>query len=396
MKIATAWTTESSFNAIKETYENLLKQLGAAPNYLVVSFSVDYDPHLILKVVDELSPGVPVQGASSCSGAMTQDGFHGENGCGLSFFGVLDPEGYYGVGVSVLGDHPEKDAEHAIKQALEKAGCIGEAPAMIWLTAAPGCEEKIMKGIAKVVGEGVPITGGSSADNTVTGEWKLFNDTGVYDQAVIIGVIFPSTEVMSAFHSGYEPTDRVGRVTQSSGRVLSEIDHRPAAEVYNEWTKGLISDSLAGGGSILAATSLNPLGRVAGHIGDIPYYQLTHPNTVEPGGSLTLFTDMNVNDEIVLMKGSEDSLVSRAARVAVSSRELHTVKAEDISGALIIYCAGCMLTVKDRMDEVVDSLKKALPGTPFMGSFTFGEQGCFVGGENRHGNLMISIMLFGR
>ena len=41
-------------------------------------------------------------------------------------------------------------------------------------------------------------------------------------------------------------------------------------------------------------------------------------------------------------------------------------------------------------------LQAALPGIPFLGSFTFGEQGCFPGGENRHGNLMISVLLFPR
>jgi hypothetical protein len=30
-----------------------------------------------------------------------------------------------------------------------------------------------------------------------------------------------------------------------------------------------------------------------------------------------------------------------------------------------------------------------------MGMFSFGEQGCLFGGENRHGNLMISAIIFG-
>jgi len=396
MKIATAWTTEDGSDAVKKAYKDLLTQLGAPPSYLVVSFSVNYDSETILQAVHALSPGIPVQGASSCSGAMTQAGFHSQEGRGLSFFGVLDPEGRYGVGASVMGDDPEKAARAAMTQALAQANCAGEVPAMVWLTAAPGSEECVMKGVMEIVGEGVPIAGGSAADNTVTGAWKQLADKEVYDNAVVVGVLFPSTDVMSAFHSGYEPSSKTGKVTKVDGRVLAEIDHRPAAEVYNDWTGGLIADALSRGGSILAATSLHPLGRVAGHIGDIPYYQLSHPNTVEADGALTLFTNMNINDEVVLMQGSEDSLVSRAARVAVSARELHGVEARDIAGALIIYCAGCMLTVQDRMEDVVGGLKTALPDTPFMGSFTFGEQGCFVGGENRHGNLMISVMLFGR
>ena len=393
MKTATAWASLPGFDAIKTAYQSLLKQLGAEPSYLVVSFSVHYDPALILKAVREFSPNVPVQGASSCLGAMTEDGFHSSEGRGLSFFGVLDPEGAYGVGASVIGDNPQEAAKKALRQALAQADCIGEVPAMIWLTAAPGCEEGLMQGISEVIGEGVPIAGGSAADNTVTGEWKQFTSDTVYENAVVVAALFPSTEIMFAFHSGYEPTEKKGKVTKVSGRVLSEIDHRPAAAVYNEWTLGLISKELPAGGNILAATSLHPLGRVAGHIGEIPYFQLTHPDTALKDGSLTMFTDMAPGDEIVLMQGSVDSLVSRAARVASSAREIQAVD-QDVAGALIIYCAGCMLTVKDKIDEVVNGLKEALPDTPFMGSFTFGEQGCFVGGENRHGNLMISVLLF--
>jgi hypothetical protein len=68
---------------------------------------------------------------------------------------------------------------------------------------------------------------------------------------------------------------------------------------------------------------------------------------------------------------------------------------DSIAGALVIYCAGCMLGIQPRMQEVVESLRGALGERPFLGTFTFGEQGCFVGGENRHGNLMISVLTFG-
>jgi len=62
----------------------------------------------------------------------------------------------------------------------------------------------------------------------------------------------------------------------------------------------------------------------------------------------------------------------------------------------VIFCAGCMLTVRERMDQVVLGLRDNLADVPFLGCFTFGEQGCFIGGENRHGNLMISVTVFAR
>lgn len=216
---------------------------------------------------------------------------------------------------------------------------------------------------------------------------------------------------MFAFHSGYEPTDVKGIVTKAggfeatdekgfatkaSGRTLLEIDGRPAAVVYNEWSKGLISDVLADGGNILARTTLHPLGRIAGHIGNVPYYQLSHPDAVIENGALSIFTNVTPGDEFVLMQGTIDSLISRAGRVASSALETYSARPKDVAGALVVYCAGCMLTVQNRLNEVVESLRSALPNTPFLGVYTFGEQGCFLGGENRHGNLMISVLLFSK
>ena len=46
------------------------------------------------------------------------------------------------------------------------------------------------------------------------------------------------------------------------------------------------------------------------------------------------------------------------------------------------------------MEEVATEVREALGGKPFLGAFTFGEQGCFTGGESHHGNLMISVVVF--
>ena len=97
----------------------------------------------------------------------------------------------------------------------------------------------------------------------------------------------------------------------------------------------------------------------------------------------------------MLMEGTEDNLVHRAPRVAENALEMARLDKQHISGALVIYCAGCMLTVQERMTEVADGLREALGGKPFLGTFTFGEQGCFIGGSNHHGNLMISVVVFG-
>lgn len=411
MKIASRATTELQADLILELYEDLIAELGLDPNFLVVYCSVDYDIEDISRRLRLRTPAVAIHGGTSCMGAMTQYGIASADGTGLAMMAIADSFGSYGVGASPIGATPSEAARSAIADALQQADCPGEVPAMVWLTSAPGHEEAVIQGIADILGKDVPVAGGSSADNNVQGEWKQFANETVLENGVVVSALFPSTEIMFAFHSGYEPTEAKGIITKAGGfeatenkgvatetnqRTLVEINGRPAAEVYNEWVDGAISPQLKQGGNILAQTTLHPLGRVAGHIGAVPYYQLSHPDSVTTDGAITLFSEINKGDEIVLMRGTIESLISRAGRVASSALETDLVESSAVAGALVVYCAGCMLTVRDRLDEVVESFRQALPGAPFLGTFTFGEQGCFLNGDNRHGNLMISVLLFSK
>ena len=198
-----------------------------------------------------------------------------------------------------------------------------------------------------------------------------------------------------AFHSGYEPTSHKGIATGVSGRVLKDIDNRPAATVYNEWTEGLAGDVLDEGGSLVPTTTFTPLGHPVGNVGGIPYFKLSYPVAVLPGKEIELFAEIKQGEEVVLMKGTPDSLASRAGRVAKAAIDSALFGNDETEGALILFCAGCMLAVQDRMDQTVTGLDNSLKGKSFLCSFTLGEQGCFIGGENRHGNLMIATLIFG-
>ncbi|RME74900.1 MAG: hypothetical protein D6784_08995 [Chloroflexi bacterium] len=394
MKIATAWTTVPNVEqAVQTAFDNLSASLDGPPNLLIVYPSVGYSINAVVSALQNTAADIPVHGGTSCLGVMTADGFHSADGVGLGMLGLADPDGSYGVGAAEMGDDPRLAGRQAVEQAVQNAGREGELPALIWLTSAPGAEESVLRGIQDVVGESVPIAGGSSADNTVEGNWVQFTANSVHKNGVVVTVMYPSSGVHLAFHSGYWPTDHRGVATRAEGRTVYEIDGRPAAQVYNEWTGGVIQDFLSGG-SILGVTTLHPLGRIVGAIGGLPYHKLAHPERVTPEGALTLFADVSTGDELVLMTGTRSSLVSRAGRVAQSALENGNISADRVAGALVVYCAGCMLTIQDRMNEVAAEINKVLAGAPFLGTFTFGEQGCFLGGENRHGNLMISVAVF--
>ncbi|MCA9660223.1 MAG: FIST C-terminal domain-containing protein [Myxococcales bacterium] len=381
--------------AIRDTYAALERDLGGAPSLLIAYVTVGHDLEAIAAGLREVAGDVPCHGATSCLGVMSDEGFAGADGVGLGLLGIRDPDGSYGVGARELGDDPRTAGREALLAAIAAAERQGEPPELVWIAANPGSEEAVIAGLQDVLGASVPIAGGSAADNDVSGKWHQLAGGEVLSGSVVVSVLYPSTKVRLAFHSGYSATDRSGVVTRAEGRTLYEIDGRPAALVYNEWTGGAIAEHL-GGGNVLGATTLFPLGRVAGEHWGMPYHRLSHPDTVTKDGALTLFTEVEVGERLIQMAGTKESLITRAGRVARAAMAAGNLDANSLAGALVVYCAGCMLTVQDQIDAVADEFTRELMGRPFLGTFTFGEQGCFANHESYHGNLMISVAVFER
>jgi len=93
------------------------------------------------------------------------------------------------------------------------------------------------------------------------------------------------------------------------------------------------------------------------------------------------------------MYGEEEQIISRPQRVINSAINSYEDNFSPIGG-INIFCAGSMMHIKTSMNTVCDSVNSAMHGAPYICPFTFGEQGRFTGGENAHGNLMVSTVLF--
>lgn len=395
MNIATSWSTATGTRAaFDEAMARLADRMGGAPDYLLVYFTESYAAEELLAALALLPPSVKVQGCSSCLGVMTEEGMHGVDGRALALLGIRDEGGAYGVGAAALGGDPRAAARRALEAALADSGRPGELPDMVWLNAVPGNEEAVLQGICDVVGRNVPVLGGSAGDNQVAGAWSLLTRHYAAGDAVVVTAMMPALRVSSSFQSGYLPTARSGIVTSAAGRIVHAIDGRPAAEVYREWTGSLLDGVPAAGGNVLPLTTLAPLGRVVGKVGEVPFYTLSHPDALLADGSLSLFAEVAEGEQLVLMTGSKDRLVARAGRVAKAAADLGGFAADAILGAVVVYCAGCMLTVRERLPDVVAELNTVLGGKPFIGIFSFGEQGCLLDGHPSHGNLMISALVF--
>ncbi len=396
VRVATAWTTSADpVLGSGEAYAKLCAELQSEPDFLVAQLSTGYDIQAVMSHLSDLAGPCPIHGSTTCRGVMTAEGLHLDEGRALGLFGLADPDGSYGVAGCELGDRAREQSGELVHRALEEAGRPGEVPSLIWITPTPGSEEEVLAGIADVVGSSVQVMGATSADNNYEGRWRQIHRGQVFSNGLVLTVMFPSSGIACSFHNGYLPTGYRGVVTRCEDRDLWEIDGEPAAKVYARWTPDTMAEVIEQGGSILAASTYFPLGVEVQELRGFPDYLLSHPTYVHPDGRLTLSADVGVGETVVLMEGSRTSMIERAGRVAASVIDSGDLFSSGMSGALVTYCAGCRRAVAGDMDLVASNLRQTLGQVPFLGAFSFGEQGCFSGAGNQHGNLMISILAFG-
>ena len=240
------------------------------------------------------------------------------------------------------------------------------------------------------------VIGGSAADDDLSGKWRVFSSERVPgEDSVAVALLDWPGPVAAAYQGGAVVTSRRGVVTRVKGRVIQQINHRPAAEVYNEWLGGSLSQALASGGSVLADTTLTPLGVFRGVPGQLGNYVLVHPERITPDKSLTVFAEVAEGEEVIAMTSSKMGLIGRAGSLAARAIQEAQLTPAQVAGALLVYCAGCKLTIGDQTGTMLQGFQEAVRA-PFASVFCYGEQGCATPDQADHGNLMTSVLVLGR
>jgi hypothetical protein len=323
--------------------------------------------------------------------------------------GVLTPagvrnEGHGAVAVMLLGGAPgtafvassteadgRRAGEAAARELVRKAG--GRMPRMILFNASPGEEESMLAGIASVCPD-VPCQGGSAADHAIAGQWSVFTHEGVVPAGVSLLGLFGEVRVGTALSTPYSPTGERARATATQGRTLLTLDGQPAARVLGKWMDGAIDDQMRSGGNSLAQTALRPIAVRRG-VGEGEHYVTVHPAHIHADkGTVDVFARIEPDDEVCLMSGTAEGLVSEVAHLIDKSLAQGGLTVRDVKGASLIFCAGCAGALGPRIDEGLRTFARLLPGVPVLGLCTFGEQGHIPGLGNVHQDLSLSLTLF--
>lgn len=395
--IATAAGACRSVEDLDALSESLGRQLETTPDLIIASYSSLCDTDLIVHRLAAHYPSVSIAGASTCRGAITASGLTAFGEANLALWGLCDDAGGYGVGFAAFDESVVDATQRATDLAMINSERQGELPTLIWMHTSPGNEELVVATLDEIFHGDVSIVGGSAADEALEAKWSCFAGQDHSDNGVSITLFFSSFNISTSFQSGYSPTPRSGVATRSEGRTVYEIDHQPAAIVYNNWTGQLVDlEHATLPVNVLGSSTLSPLGVAVGDVSGIPYYNLAHPETYTAEKALTFFCEIAQGETLTLMTGTVENIVSRPGRVAKEAILNSDDPDGEVLGGLVVFCGGCLLAVEPRAAEITGHINNNLQSQPFLGCFTFGEQGCLMGGENRHGNLMTSVTVFKR
>eukprot|EP00161_Ancyromonas_sigmoides_P000589 TRINITY_DN1044_c2_g2_i1.p1 TRINITY_DN1044_c2_g2~~TRINITY_DN1044_c2_g2_i1.p1 ORF type:complete len:646 (-),score=223.71 TRINITY_DN1044_c2_g2_i1:215-2152(-) len=271
----------------------------------------------------------------------------------------------------------------------------GASPA-IWLSQGFGKEEDFLAALEDKLGRdhGVVISGGSTGNFAVTDGGFQFCNDAVVKCGVAAMLMNPSCAVSNSFDNGYLPGGKECVVTRCEGRIIYELDGKPAAQVYNSISGGAFDSVIAdGGGSIIASCGNHVFGRPSteNEDGD-QIFTIIHPGGILADGGLQCFAKVFRGEKLRAMVSTH---FSRRVKMAIMARvSLRRLRELQPLGHLFSFCISLPVTQPDGMPAMGRSIAEILRYKPMLGASCFGEQGQYPDGTLAHGNVTLSIMTF--
>ncbi len=229
-----------------------------------------------------------------------------------------------------------------------------------------GCA--ILRGILSVLGETVPIAGGTAGDSgKFHRTWQFAGRNLLTDAAVAIG-FSGNFYLGTGVRSGWSPIGLAKKVTRASGNVLYELNGEPALQVYERF--------LGKHAAKLPAVGVEyPLGLVGRCLGGDheDYYLLRATMSVDrQNGSIQFAGEIPQGAVVHFTCGDSNSILAATAEAA----RLANVELGDVSPAMVFFysCMARKIVLGQRTQEELDRVREVF-GTevPILGFYTYGE-----------------------
>ena len=384
-------TLKDSYAKGKEAAKNA--NVGMRPKLGMMYCSCNDDVEEVVSGAMSSMKGAPIIGCTSSGMIITNDGIiESEDGfAGLMSFD--DKNMNIGVAAHKAGKNAREIGRKVARAAVENAG-ENYSPNYFYMVASPKEEEDYLMGIQDVIGR-VPMFGGSAADDTVEGNWKIFCNDQVFQDGVAVAFFYTDNDIVTSYTGAYRDTENYGLITEvKNDRTLVKIDGVSALKKYADWIGKKPSELK--GQNLLVASITKPLG-VKDPLGNLTVVR--HPMFGDDMGTKTTTDDViNLGNKvvektaIVQLESTVDELIKSTK---TTLKDVKSQLSTEPAGYFLVHCGGRKLGIGDRIDEVYKNLVEEAHGVPFITVFTFGEYGYDEHSANICGGLMLSFTAFG-
>jgi hypothetical protein len=358
------------FEAGLDIAEELVDQLGAAPELIIAFVSTSLDPARALAGLRQALPGVSVVGCSSYAEINSQEALSGS----LTVMGLR----FEGIEFQTFSHDASDDP---FKAGAAFATAVGGFAPNLLITFLDGLaynSTRLLRGIQSVLGDGFPIVGGIAADDARFEHTYQLHDGECLSRAVVGVALRGPIEIVTAARSGWRPVGATRTATKVvEGNVLLELDGEPALDLYRQFLGDRWAEMPLVGVEF-------PVGIVGGVLGE--QHMAKHQSEGQGEGEIILLRAIKAIDEernaivfggdlpegaqLRMARASKDDVIAGAD--AAGSEAI--ARMADPSIALIFNCMARKLVLGRRYkDEVLQTFGRLGPELPKIGFHTFGE-----------------------
>lgn len=354
-------------DAIDEVLADCAEQLdGRTPTAGLLYCGTEYDHQEILNRICARYPGLQLIGCTT-DGEMSSSGGFTEDAITLTLLCSDTIRISAGCGRKA-GAEPKAAAAAAVEMACR--GLDGKPVlAVVLPDGLTTSAAKVLDSFGEILGDGVPVVGGMSADRVTGGKDKYstfqFIGDKVFSDAVPL-LLFSGPLIHSlGVESGWTPIGKKMTVTRSEANVLHTLDDKPAFDLYVYYLGDVFQEGIAGIGSYPLAI-FEP--------GQDHYYLRVAKAADRESGVMTFLGDIPEGAEVQITQAVRDNVIAGVSQSVESARSKY--RGEQPALAMMFSCTGRKVALGTKTCEEIARVRAGLAtDLPMTGVYTFGEIG---------------------
>jgi hypothetical protein len=344
----------------------------------VLFAALDFDHEAVLAAVHDAFPKIELIGGTTDGELSSVLGFQ-EDSLTLMVFSsdVLEIR-------SGLGERASENIEAAVAAAVQSALKKTSLPPRLCVTVPESLTVSgvsIVDNFIKILGEDIPVLGGTAGDQMQIQQTYQFCGRSVYSDAVPILIFSGDLLFSHGIASGWKPLGHAAVATHTEGNVVFRIGEETAAQYYaNYINKETFSQEY-------------PLAIWESPESDQFYLRAPFQFDLEKG-SVTFLGDVPQGSLVQITSSNRDEVLEAASDAY--HKALQDYPGNEPEAAMVFSCAARHIVLGTRTNEEYENFRKASPTViPSCGFYTYGEIAPLAKGKNSqfHNETVVVLLL---